>query len=291
MTFLEALTNGPCLLMDGAMGTQLIQAGLPEEECGEGWNLTRPGAVLAIHRAYRQAGANVLLTNTFQANLEALARRALDERLDEILLRAESLARQAGGRDHYTLADVGPIPGPDGQEFSYRPDLAAVLTAFQRVDGYLLETCSSPNSLSAVEFARHRVLGVDSPVLLSLTYLRRGAKLVTYSGHAPATYARHAARHGVTALGVNCGLEIGRSELLEILNQYRAETDLPLFVRPNAGTPSRAGGALVYPHGPEEMASWLPDFLAAGVRMVGGCCGTTPEHIAAFRRVLGPAGP
>jgi len=90
----------------------------------------------------------------------------------------------------------------------------------------------------------------------------------------------------VQGLGVNCGREIGMKECVEIAHQYRDNTHLPVFVRPNAGTPKFRNEQWVYPHSPEYMASWLPELLAAGVRMVGGCCGTTPAHIAAFKKVI-----
>src|SRR5205823_3894147 len=118
------------------------------------------------------------------------------------------------------------------------------------------------------------------PLLLSLTYLRKNGELMTFSGHRPETFARHAERHSVAALGVNCGKEIDLPDVVEIVRRYRQETDLPLFVRPNAGTPSADG---TYPRSPEAMAAWLPALVAAGATMVGGCCGTTPAHVAAFR--------
>jgi methionine synthase I (cobalamin-dependent) len=286
VTFLEALqSDGRALLMDGAMGTQLAEA-FSTPGGGEGWNLTRPGAVLAVHRAYRSAGARVLLTNTFGANIDGLSRYGLDHRLNEIIERAVMLARRAAGSGCFVLADIGPVIGPDGLEFSHRYDLIDMLAFFDNVDGYLFETCSSPAALSAVEFVRHRAPIEDRPVLLSLSYEVRDGRIVTHSGHSPATYARHAVRHGVSALGVNCGREIGKDEMMSVLREYRSETDLPLFVRPNAGTPLRYGECWMYPHGPAEMASWVPEFVAAGARMVGGCCGTTPEHIAAMREML-----
>jgi 5-methyltetrahydrofolate--homocysteine methyltransferase len=120
-----------------------------------------------------------------------------------------------------------------------------------------------------------------------LTYRRDASgRLVTHSGHAPETYARHAESHGVAALGVNCGRDIGMGDIIEIIRRYRHETDLPLFARPNAGTPTKQGDSWVYPHTPVAMAARLPELLEAGASMIGGCCGTTPEHIAAFRAVI-----
>ncbi len=142
-------------------------------------------------------------------------------------------------------------------------------------------------ALTAVSYAFHRVAEVEAPLLLSLTYRRSSAGgLRTISGHAPETFARHAERHGVAALGVNCGRDIDMDDIIEIICRYRGVTDLPLFARPNAGTPTKQGAYWIYPHTPEAMAARLPELLAAGVSMVGGCCGTTPAHIAAFRAVI-----
>ena len=266
--------------MDGAMGTELLRAGLRPGECGEAWNLTRPGVVLGIHRAYLKAGADCLLTNTFQSNPLNLSHHGLREQLEEINEAALHLARLATGPG-VVLADVGPILAlPDMEEFADRRMLRGVLASLAGADGFLLETCSSPRALTAVANVLHRVEELEAPVLLSLTYRREpSGRLTTWSGHTPETFARHAARHGVSALGVNCGRDIGMDEVVEIIRRYRQETDLPLFARPNAGSGERS-------HTPADMAARLPKLLAAGVCMVGGCCGTTPDHIAAFRPII-----
>jgi methionine synthase I (cobalamin-dependent) len=125
---------------------------------------------------------------------------------------------------------------------------------------------------------------LNRPVLLSLAYHRQanGAP-VTYSGHPPEYFAREARRHGVAALGVNCGRDIGLRDIIEVLRRYRNETDLPLFARPNAGTPGPDGA---YPLTPEALAEAVPEMVAAGARMIGGCCGTTAEHVAAVAGAL-----
>ncbi len=299
---LDALRSEPLLLMDGAMGSELYQAGLESGECGEEWNLSRPERVHAIHISYVQAGARVLLTNTFQANPCNLVRHGLEDQLERIIAAGVRLARTAAGPDGFVLGDIGPILYSfQDQDISEWDDLVRTAAAFSGpdlgwhgIDGILLETCSSPRSLSAVEVLRHRVLDhADVPVLLSLTYRRQGREVRTHSGHAPETFARHAARHGVAALGVNCGREIGIDDMVEVLRRYRRETDLPLFARPNAGTPSDRSGRLLYPHTAEAMATKVRSLMDAGATMIGGCCGTTPAYIAAFRAaILGsPKGP
>src|SRR5262249_47440479 len=178
---LDALHSGRVLLMDGAMGSELYQAGLEPGECGVAWSLTRPERVRAVHRAYADAGAECLLTNTFQANPCALARHGREADLERIVVAGVRLARLAAGPGRFVLGSIGPIQvSSTDREFSDRADLARVALAFTDptvgggVDGLLLETCSTAHALSAVEFLRHRVLGVEElPVLLSLTYLRR----------------------------------------------------------------------------------------------------------------------
>jgi 5-methyltetrahydrofolate--homocysteine methyltransferase len=258
--------------------------------------------VFSIHQRYAAAGATVHLTNTFQSNPLRLAQVGLDHRLEAINRAALQLARQAAPTG-FILGDIGPILAPgSGTEFADLDLLGRVLASLRGVDGFLFETCSSPRALDAVSYARGRspllkcragfagghVSEIeDTPLLLSLAYLRSpSGQLVTISGHGPEVYAEQAARHGVTALGVNCGRDIGMAEVIEVVRRYRAVTDLRLVARPNAGTPVRSSEGWVYPHGPEDMAEQLPELLEAGVRMVGGCCGTTPSHLAAFRAVV-----
>jgi 5-methyltetrahydrofolate--homocysteine methyltransferase len=284
--FRRALASGRVLLMDGAMGTELQRAGLAEGECGEAWNLTRPEAVRAIHRAYVEAGAHCLLTNTFQANPLALARHGLVAQLIAIQRSALELARSAGGRDCFIIGDVGPVvAGPAADEFPDAECVRKALGGLRNADSLLLETCSGPRVRYAIRWANRGATG--PPVLLSLTYRKYSdGDLRTVTGHTPEWFARRARDYGIAALGVNCGRDIGIDEIVEIIHRYRRHTALPLFARPNAGTPARVGGRWIYPRSPADMAGRLPEMLEAGVAMVGGCCGTTPAHIAAFRPIV-----
>jgi 5-methyltetrahydrofolate--homocysteine methyltransferase len=280
--FLQALYSGRVLLMDGAMGTELQRMEMRPDECGESWNVKCAGSVRAILDSYITAGAEVLVTNTFQANPSHLTRFGLEDRLEEINGNAVRLARKAAGRGRFVVGDIGPITALGNFK-----DLTRVITSLDGVDGILFETWSHPCVLPAIEYAFHRVVEVETPLLLSLSYRRRSSgQLATISGHAPETFARHAEHHGIAALGVNCGRDIDMDDIIEIICRYRAETDLPLFARPNAGTPTKQGEQWIYPYTPEAMAARLPELLEAGVSMIGGCCGTTPAYIAAFRTVI-----
>jgi methionine synthase I (cobalamin-dependent) len=280
--FLEALQSGRVLLMDGAMGTELQCAGMPSGTCYELWNLKCPEDVRAIHRSYVAASAEVLLTHTFQANPIALARFGLRDQTSSILTAALENARTAGP-GCLVVGDIGPLPEEDALEA-----VRKVAFELRDADALLLETWSDPVALWAAQYGCQaaRELG-GLPVLLSMTYQRHpSGALVTASGHPPEWFARLAKEDDVAALGVNCGRDIGMDEIIEIVRRYRAVTNLPLFARPNAGTPVRDGERWIYPHTPQQMATRLPELLEAGVCMVGGCCGTTPEHIAAFRTVI-----
>src|SRR5262245_14731265 len=271
--------------MDGAMGTELFRAGVPRDACLEELNLTQPEVVRRIHRAYVDAGAEVLVTNTFQANPDHLKKYKLHERIDAIYQGALDAARCVARTNTFVLADVG----------SMLMETAVQYVPFsvpdRELDGLLLETWQCPELARMVADIDWAV-GSRLPALVSFAFSRSdGSSYCKCNGlhqtlHTPVECAAMAQNHHFAALGVNCGADICRPELLEILAAYRSVTELPLFVRPNAGTPKQIDGQWVYPETPESMAAWLPDLFNAGVVMVGGCCGTRPAHIAAFRKVV-----
>jgi 5-methyltetrahydrofolate--homocysteine methyltransferase len=276
--FLEALHSGRILLMDGAMGTELQRAGMAAGTCPELWNLLHPDRVLAIHQAYVEAGADCVLTNTFQANETALARYGLAGRLDSIIHAALALARTAAGAKRFVIGDIGPVENPS-------PDSArGLIQAFATADAILLETWSDVPSAELFLDA-----ACKQPVLISFTFEHANQRgdIRTFKGFSPEACARAAQGHGASAVGVNCGKDLAMEDLAAILHRYRTVTDLPLFARPNAGTPARSGNGWVYPYQPNDMAALLPRLLVAGAVMIGGCCGTTPQTIAAFRAGCG----
>jgi 5-methyltetrahydrofolate--homocysteine methyltransferase len=284
--FLQALYSNKVLLMDGAMGTELQRAGIADGACHEMWNVTHAEQVRAIHQAYVQAGADVLVTNTFQANPAALTRHALADQLEVVNAQGIALARSVGSRHTYVLASIGPFEAVD--ELPDAGSMNRMVRSLLDADALLLETWSDSLALIAMErFCRLAMEFAQVPTLLSLSYRQLGpGRLFSQSGHPPEWYAMNARLAGVAALGVNCGRDIGMTEVIEVVRRYQQVTDLPLFVRPNAGTPEKVGERWLYPHAPPAMAERLPELLAAGVRMIGGCCGTTPEHIAAWRPIV-----
>ncbi|SRR6266404_1844696 len=276
--FLDSLRSGRVLLMDGAMGTELQKLGLKSGERGEFWNLTQPERVFAIHAAYVAAGADVILTNSFLANPEWLAPH---DSLGEINRLAVELAQRAVGSRCHVLASIGPFSGAsDG--------LLAMCSPFLETAGLMVETWSDFRSAALFLKNLGALAGFrDRPVLLSVTYNWEALRDSSKADMRPEHWAGWANQHKqIVALGVNCGREIDVGDCAEIVRRYRAVTDLPLFARPNAGTPVRDGERWIYPRSLEQMASQLPLLLEAGASMIGGCCGTTPAHIAAFRPVI-----
>jgi methionine synthase I (cobalamin-dependent) len=285
---LDTLRAGRVLLMDGAMGTELQKHGLAEGENGAAWNFLYPERVRTVHAAYRAAGAEVFLSNTFFANHilslmgTCVPARRFPNSFDDVWEESFDLIDSGKG---YCLADVGPATSVDvAEEFGDVRRACAPVRFYRRADGILLETCSTPRPRYVLQRLRQSRV---PPILLSLAYLRDDAgELVTRSGHPPEWFARRAAAWGVAALGVNCGRDLGMDDIIEVIRRYRTATDLPLFARPNAGTPKKVRKRWIYPLTPKAMAGRLPELLEAGAVMVGGCCGTTPEHIAAMRPVV-----
>jgi 5-methyltetrahydrofolate--homocysteine methyltransferase len=269
--FVTALRSGKVLVMDGAMGTEILR--LTQSlvvESVESYNLCNPRLIRSIHRSYLDAGADVLLTNTFQANPAALARRGLREELHAAWRTAIECAHLDHPRPRYVLADIGPID-------DLTPEIAGqILDECVDLDGVLLETWSSFDDLR--RFADRPGL----PLLVSFTF-HRTSDLMTIHGARPEACAEAAQENGAIAVGANCGKEIGMDDMREIVQRYRAACDLPIFVRPNAGTP-RSG--LRYPRTPDRMAAALVALLEEGIAMIGGCCGTTPQHIRRFREAV-----
>jgi len=204
----------------------------------------------------------------------------------EINLAGIKLARSAAGQERFAFLDVGPFNEADRRQAAA---WAVECASTGGADALLIETSSDISDVAKIlkDRARTGHKSKELPVLFSWTISRRANGSVRgQRGESPAALARLARHFDIAALGVNCGRDIGMDENPEAIRQYHAETDLPLFARPNAGTPTRVGVHWVYPLTPERLAERLPELLEAGVNMVGGCCGTTPEHVAAMRPIV-----
>jgi homocysteine S-methyltransferase len=288
-SFLERLSTAP-LLADGGMGTLLHARGTSFDHSFDGQNLDHPDLVRDIHREYIAAGAELIETNTFGANFYRLAKFGLEERVRDINLRGAKLARDAReiqGREVYVGGSMGPL----GQALAPlgRLSEAEAVAAYARqaealleggVDLFVLETHSQPLELRAAVTAVRQVT-VDLPIVALLTFTGEGK---TFTGHTPQEMMELLADLPIDVIGANCS--VGPQQMLDVLLKMAPHTRLPLAAMPNAGLPGYRDGRFVYLSTPDYFATYATHFLDAGVRLVGGCCGTTPEHIAAMAAVV-----
>ena len=288
--FAERLERAP-LLLDGAMGTLLFSRGVPQRASLDELVESRPDLIGAIHREYIDAGADVIETNSFGANRFRLAAFGLADKAARLNRRAAQIAREArdvaGRRDVLVAGSIGPLEtplhGPEG------PSDADIRAAFREqieglleggVDILLFETFSDLRELLA-GISEAQALS-DLPIVAQMTF---GEDLIAVDGTSPQTAATALAQAGVDAIGVNCG--VGPQICLDALTQMgRPSSGLARSILPNAGLPQRVEGQFVYAAGPSYFADEVPRLLDAGARIIGGCCGTTPEHIRHMRQAL-----
>jgi 5-methyltetrahydrofolate--homocysteine methyltransferase len=294
---LEAIASR-VLLGDGAMGTQLQQAGLEPGHCGEAWNLDHPDRVLAIQRAYVAAGSDCLLTNTFGASRIMLARHGEADRTADINAAAVGIARDAfGSRPGFVIGDIGPFGGlmePYGEiapaevERAFREQARALVAA--GADAIMIET---QTALEELEIGLAAAREAGAPVVIgSIAFDRTtdGQDAKTMMGVGPEQAAEFLAAHGADLAALNCGTGVDMAMAAAVVRRYRATCGLPTMAQPNAGQPVLEDFKVVYRETPDEMAAGLPELLRAGARIVGGCCGSTPDHIRCFRTILDRAG-
>lgn len=283
----QRLTQPGILIADGATGTMLQRAGLPAGSAPERWNLENPAAVQALHKQYIAAGAHLILTNTFGGSRLRIEKWGEGQRTHEINLTAARLARQAADGRAYVLGDIGPTGQLLEPMGALTRDEAVAVFSEQAaalieggVDGILIETMADLNeAIAAVEGARQVT---DRPILVTMSFDTHGR---TMMGVEPAAAARQLWQLKVDVVGANCGRTL--TETLEAIQRMRqALPEAILMAKPNAGLPHTAGGELVYDVTPQIMADYACRFAALGVKIFGGCCGSTPEHIRAVATAL-----
>ena len=288
-SLLDAIRERP-LLSDGAMGTQLMLAGLEQGSCGEAWNLTHPERVLAIQRRYAEAGSDCLLTNTFGGSRIMLRRHGQDGSVDAINRAAVEIARQALHGRGYVIGDIGPFGGlmepyGDFRESDVRAALEEQAAALVQAgaDAVIVETQTSLEELS-LGIAAAKLAGAPC-IIGSMAYdvTLDGTNFRTMMGIDPERAARFMEEHGADIVALNCGTGMEMDRALQAVERYRRVTRLPLMVQPNAGQPKLVNMQVTYDETPEQMVAGVPALLEAGVAIIGACCGSTPEHIRAFR--------
>ncbi|NPV66257.1 MAG: bifunctional homocysteine S-methyltransferase/methylenetetrahydrofolate reductase [Anaerolineae bacterium] len=293
--FRERLAADTPILTDGAMGTTLHQHGIPIDACFDELNLSRPELIRAIHVSFLEAGAELLKTNTFGANRYKLARFGLEAQVSAINAAGVALARQAAAEashpETYIAGSVGPLGvrlrpygrvSPEDARAAFREQIAALAGA--GVDAILLETFT--DRLEILEaLAAAREAAPDLPVIANMTFAEDDRTLL---GDLPVRVARDLHAAGADVIGVNCGG--GPAQIARILAAMRqAVPEAACAAVPNAGFPEAVGGRMMYPATAAYFADYARTFQARGARIIGGCCGTTPEHIAAMRRAMDSA--
>jgi methionine synthase I (cobalamin-dependent) len=284
------------MVLDGAMGTQLIARGVETGACNDYLNIESPDIVADVHAAYIRAGSDAVLTNTFGANRYALGRHGLAEKVTAINQAGAEIARRAAGPNKYVLGDIGPCGDfleplgavkPDELRDAFARQAEALLAG--GADGFIIETMTALDELAiAVEAVRS--VSDDLPVFASMAFDKAGDDFRTMMGVDVPGAVTKMVSSGVDAVGFNCGT-VSLEEYVELAGRYvsaaRAlSNDVVVFGEPNAGKPELLDGQAIYRVSPEEFAEAVERILAAGVRTIGGCCGTSPAHIKAVAECL-----
>jgi methionine synthase / methylenetetrahydrofolate reductase(NADPH) len=288
---LDDLREGKALLSDGAMGTILHSHGEDFEQCFDELNLTNPAIVAEIHRSYIDAGSQMIQTNTFGANRYKLATHGLEEKVLEINRAGVELAKkviQASFKEVLIAGDVGPLGvriapfgrvKPEQAREVFREQIQALISS--GVDLIIIETFSDLYEIREAIIAA-KSISQDIPVIASMTYTRDDLTLL---GDSPARVALKLKDAGADIIGVNCSG--GPAQILRILKQMQRAVPNGLFsVMPNAGWPEQVAGRIMYPAAPEYFGDYAVTYRQAGASVIGGCCGTTPDHISSMRLAL-----
>jgi 5-methyltetrahydrofolate--homocysteine methyltransferase len=288
-SILERIADGEVLISDGAMGTFLQAKGLAPGECPESWCVTHPDAVKSVAEAYVAAGSDMVETNSFGGTSYKLREFGLDGKAVEFNRAAARLAKEAIAGKGYVAASVGPTGQIVEDEGGYvtEQDLynafreQVIALAEGGADALCIETMMSVTE--AVQAIRAAKENTSLPVICTFTFEPGARGFRTMMGVTPAAAAEAAVAAGADIIGANCGT--GITSMIEITREMRAAApNTPILVQPNAGLPVLEGGKTVFRETPEDMAAHVKGLIAAGANIIGGCCGTSPDHIRAMAR-------
>lgn len=280
---LDKIAEKKVLVSDGAIGTFLHLKGMKAEECPESWNLSHPDEVYDIVKSYVDAGSDLVLTNSFGGSPLKLEGYGLSEQAYELNRAAAELARKAAGSEILVLGSIGPtgkmvMMGEVPPQDVYKGFMEqARALAEGGVDGIVIETMADPEEARLAIEAAKEVCELDVACTFTFSKTLTG-EYRTMMGTGVDEYLAMAKDAGADIVGANCGN--GTAGMIEIVREIRAlDADIPVLVHANAGLPEYRDGTTVFPESPDEMCSQVGDLLQAGANVVGGCCGTTPEHI------------
>jgi len=288
---LECLKSGEVLTADGAMGSLLIERGLPTGDCPERWNLDHPEVLEEIAGLYAEAGAQIVQTNTFGGSPLKLSHYGLDNCTEQINVAAVRAVRRAVGTDVLVSASCGPTGRmlkpygdvePEEISAAFERQIRAVLA--EGVDMICIETMTDLGEATlAIKAARS--LSSTVPIAATMTFDPTPRGFFTVMGVTIEQATVSLAEAGADIVGSNCGN--GIDNMVAIAEEFQRHSDRPILIQSNAGLPEIVDNQIVYGENPEFMAARVPRLLGAGVGIIGGCCGTTPAHITALRTAIG----
>lgn len=287
---LERLAAGEILVSDGATGTYLQANGLEPGGCPEEFNDSHPDVVRQMAANYFAAGSNMVETNSFGGSRYMLAKYGHGDRVEELNRKGAELARQAAPEGCFVLGSIGPtgeflVPNgtaTEGEMYDVFCEQSRGLAA-GKVDAFCVETMSDLGETVLAVRAAKETTGL--PVVATMTYDRGPRGLFTMFGVTPAGAAEKLSEAGADIVGSNCGIKI--EDMIDIISEMRKATDRPILTHVNAGIPRIEDGEILYPDSPEHMASFMSRMIEAGANIVGGCCGTSPDHVRAFVKAVG----
>jgi 5-methyltetrahydrofolate--homocysteine methyltransferase len=287
---MRRIGEGDVLVADGAIGTMLIRKGLKPGDCPERLNLENPALLEEIASEYIAAGAEIIQTNTFGASPLKLASYGLDDRTEEINVAAIQAACKASSGRTFVAASCGPCgrllepygdASRDAVHAGFERQIRAVVSA--GVDMICVETMTDLNE-ARIAISAARSVSPSMPVCAMMTFDITPRGIFTIMGVTAKRAAEGLTEAGADIIGSNCGN--GIENMILVAQEFRKYSNLPIIIRPNAGLPKLEGDVLVYPESPEFMAGKSRELLSLGVSIIGGCCGTTPDHIAAIKKTI-----
>jgi 5-methyltetrahydrofolate--homocysteine methyltransferase len=286
----ERVKKGEILVSDGAWGTFLHAKGLNPSECPELWNINHPEEVKDIPSSYLNAGADMVETNSFGANSFKLSHYGLSDKASQLNEAAAAISRQAAGKEGIVMGSVGPtgkilMMGDVAPEEIYEAYKEQVIALEKGgVDAIIIETMSDLDEAKlAIQAAKENT---SCEVICTMTFERTvDGEYRTMMGVSPTEMVHELVPEGVDVIGANCGN--GIEDMVNIVKEIRlADSEIPILVHANAGMPIYQDGKTVFPETPEQTAGFVKEIVAAGVNIIGGCCGTTPEHIRQIAKVV-----
>ena len=289
-SIVQQLKNGKFLVSDGAWGTFLQQKGLKPGECPESWNLSHPDEVLDIARSYIEAGADMIETNSFGGTSFKLSLYGFGDKISEINIAASNISRKAAGGSKFVLGSIGPtgkliMTGEvTGEELYLAFKEQAIALEKGGADALVIETMSDlEEAKCAIQACKENT---SCEIICTMTFEKSDERAYhTMMGITPAQMVEELGDSGVSILGANCGN--GMFDMIGITEEIRSRNkDIPILIHANAGKPIYKDGITTFRESPLEMASYVKGLLNAGANIVGGCCGTTPEHIRKINEIV-----